>query len=252
MITNYINIRKINYIIFCFLLLFLNIFTLLIWFILLPFNKKIRNEIVYRTHMLITTILYKLFFTIRIINKVHYKNIFFKERYIICPNHQTIDIYLYTLNILNNNFKYITTILDKILLYRVPILSWIWYLLDYKFVDPKKSNITNITIKQLNENNHLSLIIFPEGKLSEDLKFKEERVKTGAFQIALNTGLPILPIYHNLGLGLEHTNKPLALNYGASMKIYIGDPIYPDGKSVEQLKQEYIAQMKSIEEKYFS
>ncbi len=31
------------------------------------------------------------------------------------------------------------------------------------------------------------------------------------------------------------------------MKIYIGDPIYPKGKTAEELKQEYITQMKNIE-----
>ena len=243
-------LKKINYIIFMLLLLILNVPTLLIWFILLPINKKTRNEYVFRMHMFVAKIVYNLFFTIQIINKEHYQNVFFKERYIYCPNHQTIDLYLLTLVINDNKFNQIITVSLEILLLTVPILSWVWYILGYIFVKTKKDNVVKKTVTQLMNYNHLSLYIFPEGKQNSHLIFREDRVKTGAFRISLETGIPILPIYHNLGLGMCH--EPFYLNYGAQMKIYIGDPIYPEGKTVDELKEEYIKQLRMIENTYFT
>lgn len=245
----YINeffIKRILYICLLLFLLLFNIPTLLVWVILLPINKKKRNEIVYRCHVYIIKFVYRIFFTFEIINKEHYKNIFFKQQYLFCPNHQSEDIHLFQLSVYNYNITQ-TVILHSNFDRYIPIISWIWNILDHIFVQPKKT--VEMATEHLLKNKHLSLALFPEVKKQYNLKFNEN-VKTGAFQISFNTGIPILPVCHNMGIGVN--SKYACINYGKKIKFYIGDPIFPEGKSVEQLKEEYIQQMKTIESTYFT
>ena len=238
-------LKRLYYILFFTLILLFNIPTLFLCIFLLPLNRLKRKELVFRFHAYVIGFVYNLFFTFEIINQEHYKNVFFKERYIYCPNHQTGDLYLFKLFVNEDKVQHLSVFHDSFSKY-VPIVGWIWKILDHVYAQSKKTIefVTNHLLKH----KHLSLCIFPEGKKAYDLKFYEN-VKSGAFQISLNTGIPILPIYHNLGKGLN--DKYVILNYNAHMKIYIGDPIYPEGKTVDELKEEYVKQMKTIENTYF-
>ena len=236
---------RINYILFLLFLLLFNIPTLFLCIFLLPLSRLKRNELVFRFHVHMIESVYNLFFTFEIINQEHYKNVFFKERYIYCPNHQTGDLYLFKLFVNEDKVQHLSVFHDSFAKY-VPIVGWIWHILDHVYVQSKKT--VEMATNHLLKHKHLSLCIFPEVNKQSKLKFNEN-VKSGAFQMALNTGIPILPIYHNLGKGIVEAYA--YIHYNAHIKIYIGDPIYPKGKTVEELKEEYVKQMKTIENTYF-
>lgn len=247
LIPNYI-LKRIYYILFILSLLVFNIPTLVVWVSLLPIREDKRKDIVYRYHIRTIEFVYSIFFTFEIINEDHYKNIFFKQRYLICPNHQTEDMHLFQLGIYENKIQYVTPVHSMFDKY-VPIIGWIWRIFGHIFVSSYDNTLTNISTKYLFDNTNKSLVLFPEAKKQFSLKFNEN-VKDCVFEISINTNIPILPVYHNMGTGVN--NQYIYLNYGSHIKIYIGDQIYPKEKTVEQLKEEYVNQMKKIENNYFN
>ncbi len=247
LIPNFI-LQRINYFLLFILLLLFNIPILFLWLFLLPMDKIKRNRILFKYHVKIVDFVYSLFFDFEILNKNHYKDVLFKQRYLYCSNHQSGDVLLLALYYTRNKLQE-TIVLHDIFAKYCPVIGWIWLILDHIIINLKTKNTVNIVTNNLLNHKHLSLLMFPEGKKAYDLKFNTN-VKTGAFQISSNTNIPILPIYHNMGVAIN--DKYMILNYGTKIKCYIGDPIYPEGKSVEEIKNEYVNQMVTIEKKYFT
>lgn len=142
--------------------------------------------------------LYGSCFTIEIINKEHYENVFNKERCIYVMNHQTYDAYLLVLS-----RQKVSCCVRSWSLY-IPIVGPLWYLLQFVFV---KKDTVNAILKRLKSDDSLSLAIFPEGTRNSECIFRPDKVRNGAFIIAKELNLPLMPFYHTLGLCINDSKK---------------------------------------------
>jgi 1-acyl-sn-glycerol-3-phosphate acyltransferase len=109
--------------------------------------------------------------------------------YVIISNHQsTLDILL--MNCLRYNYKWIS----KIENFKVPFIGWYLRMADYITVDRgDEESKTEMLEKSLNcLENGTSIMIFPEGTRSLDKEIGF--FKRGAFQLALQANVPILPV----------------------------------------------------------
>jgi 1-acyl-sn-glycerol-3-phosphate acyltransferase len=109
--------------------------------------------------------------------------------YVIICNHQSIlDILI--LNCLRYRYKWIS----KIETLKVPVLGWYVKMAGYITVDrgdkESKEKMLEDAYKCLKRG--ISIMIFPEGTRSADKEIGFFR--RGAFQLAVSTGLPILPV----------------------------------------------------------
>lgn len=233
--------KHLQYFLFHFLLILINISTLIVAI----FNKKY-GFIIYNK---CTKLVYNLFFKINIINEEYYLKIFFLNRFIYCPNYQSIDIYMQILNIYKNSNKECIAVVKQTSIF-LPILGQIWYLLDYIFVDrSKKMNTTDYVSEFLIKNKNYSIGIFPEGTRQYNCKFNKDIIKTGPFVISKKTNIPILPIYHNIGKAIN--DKKFTIKFGETINILIGEPMYPDEyETIEKYKDEYIKQMLELEKQF--
>ncbi|MCX6287454.1 MAG: lysophospholipid acyltransferase family protein [Bacteroidetes bacterium] len=123
---------------------------------------------------------------IRVIGR---ENIDKHETYVIVSNHQSgADIIV--LYLLWNNYKWVA----KRSLYNFPFIGWNMWLNRYIVVDrgKKSSMFKMMTDAAKTLKSGSSVMIFPEGTRSKDGRL--QTFKTGAFHLALETGIPILPI----------------------------------------------------------
>jgi len=143
--------------------------------------------------------------------------------YIVTPNHQSqVDI-LALMVTLPTRFRWVI----KKELVKIPLFGW--GLARTGAVSLDRSNPRE-ALKTLQEGSGKltggwSLLIYPEGTRSPDgnlLPFKK-----GAFVLAANTGIPILPVTVN-GAAKILPKKSLAVRPG-HISITIGDPIPTDG-----------------------
>jgi 1-acyl-sn-glycerol-3-phosphate acyltransferase len=136
-------------------------------------------------------------------------------------NHQSmLDIPL--LHSLFFHFKWVS---KKENLY-LPLVGWNMILNRYVIIDraSKKS-----TLKMMREcrnylENGSSMMIFPEGSRSFDGKLRN--FKDGAFRLALQTNLPILPIVQDGTWKAVKGNK-MVINGHTTMKVRVLDPVMP-------------------------
>lgn len=145
-----------------------------------------------------------------------------KETYIIVSNHQSgADILvLFTLRV---HYKWIA----KRSLFFFPFMGWNMTLSRYIALDrAKKSSMIRMLKKSgqaIREGN--SLMIFPEGTRSKDGKIQS--FKTGAFHLAIEHAIPVLPI------AIKGTNKAiqkggLLVYKNYDIQVHILDPILPE------------------------
>jgi len=171
------------------------------------------------------------------------------QNYIFVPNHQCF-IDAWTLRILPH-FPVLIVAID--FARKVPIIGGILVFCDTTFKTLKKEfepeGLTENVIGKLKKDNSLSLFIFAEGGRQFDNKFNSN-LRTGAFHIAKALNYDIVPIYENYGSILsdkEYSYYPAS--YG-KIKVVTGFPISPQGKTVDQLKEEYISQMNTLQDLY--
>ena len=108
--------------------------------------------------------------------------------YVFAANHQSI----YDIPILFANIPFQLRILAKDSLGRIPFLGWHLSRTGHVLVDRSKSGAGVVRkMKRLVDQGH-SLIVFPEGTRSTDGSVG--RFKGGSFVIALQSGLPVVPI----------------------------------------------------------
>ncbi len=161
-------------------------FSFLLWFITFPFDRRL--FIMHKYACLWSTIVLSLnpIWKIRVTGK---EKIDKKATYVMVSNHQSgMDIIV--LFKLWAHFKWIS----KKSLFYVPFIGWNMWLNRYISLERGKSSSmrkmmadADRTLKAGN-----SVMIFPEGTRSRTGKIQP--FKTGAFHIALNAGVPILPI----------------------------------------------------------
>ncbi|MEQ1907546.1 MAG: lysophospholipid acyltransferase family protein [Vicinamibacterales bacterium] len=109
--------------------------------------------------------------------------------YVFVSNHQSI----YDIPVLFSNLPYQLRIISKASLAKFPVLGWHLRRGGHLFVDRKHPNHTSILDRwRALVKDGLSLIIFAEGTRSMDGTVA--RFKAGSFLLALEAGLPIVPL----------------------------------------------------------
>lgn len=133
------------------------------------------------------------FFCPMTVNVVGAENIERDKSYVICANHQShYDIYV-LYGWLGVDFKWVM----KKELEKVPILGIACKSLGHIFIDRSnsKSAIETINAAKTKIVNGTSVVFFPEGSRSGDGLLKP--FKKGAFRMAIDLGLPVLPVTIN-------------------------------------------------------
>jgi 1-acyl-sn-glycerol-3-phosphate acyltransferase len=142
--------------------------------------------------------------------------------YIIISNHQSmLDILL--LNCLRYRYKWIS----KIELTKVPVIGWYLKMADYIVINRgnEESKIEMLEKSYSCLKKGISIMIFPEGtrSLNNEIGF----FKRGAFQLALQTKIPLLPVLID-GTGGILPKHGLIFGSGHEIRIKVLDPVYPD------------------------
>ena len=151
--------------------------------------------------------------------------------YIITPNHQGNADILALIVTLPLRFRWV---IKKELL-RIPVFGWALgrtgaIALDRS--DPTKAvKALKGASSKLKEG--WSVLIYPEGTRSPDPEL--QRFKKGAFMLAMQTGIPILPVTCN---GAFHIlPRKTILFIPGHIKVCVGDPISTKGLSVEHVPE---------------
>jgi 1-acyl-sn-glycerol-3-phosphate acyltransferase len=212
--------------------------TLIIWLMVLPFDK---NRTV--AHWLLVIQSYIIshlvpIWSIRIKGREKAKA---GTTYVIISNHQSIlDILI--INCLRYRFKWIS----KIEVNGVPILGWYLKMADYITVDRGDKESKQKMILDAYEclKKNISIMIFPEGTRSVDNEISF--FKRGAFQLAISTGNPILPVIID---GTGNVLPKHGIIFGGFHKIDIRvlDPVRPESfgtNDCDQLAAKFQEMMK--------
>jgi 1-acyl-sn-glycerol-3-phosphate acyltransferase len=198
--------------------------TFIIWFITLPFdrNRKITHWIlIWQSWILLRLIpIWK----IKTEGREKAKK---GTTYIIISNHQSIlDILL--INSLRYRFKWISKIENV----KVPVLGWYLRMADYITVDrgnkESKEEMIEESLQCLNRGT--SIMLFPEGTRSPD--YEIGFFKRGAFQLAISSGRPILPILID-GSGGVLPKHGHIFKAGHRIRIKVFDPVQPESFNTE-------------------
>jgi len=192
--------------------------TLLIWLLVLPFDKEKAT-----VHWLLMYESFILSFLMPIW-KIHIEG---REKavkgttYVIISNHQSmLDILL--LNCLRYRYRWISKIENS----KVPVIGWYIKMADYIIIDrgneESKAEMMDKSYKCLKKG--ISVMIFPEGtrSLSREVGF----FKRGAFQLALQAEVPLLPVLID-GTGGILPKHGLVFGSGYKILIRVLDPVYP-------------------------
>ena len=142
--------------------------------------------------------------------------------YIIIANHQSIlDILL--LNCLRYRYKWISKIENM----KVPVIGWYLKMADYIIIDRgnEESKLEMFERSFGCLKNGISIIIFPEGTRSADSQIGF--FKRGAFQMALEAKIPVLPVLID-GTGGILPKHGFIFRSRKHVNIRVLDPVSPD------------------------
>jgi 1-acyl-sn-glycerol-3-phosphate acyltransferase len=198
--------------------------TFIIWLLVLPFDKErivIHWLLIYQSFIL-TRIIF--IWKIRIEGR---EKAVKGTTYVIISNHQSILDILF-IDSLRYRFKWISKIENT----NVPFLGWYLRMADYLTVDRgdevSKSLMLEKAFRCLERGT--SIMIFPEGTRSVDKEIGF--FKRGAFQLALQADVPILPILID-GTGGILPKHGLIFRSGQHIKIKVLDPVLPSAFSTD-------------------
>lgn len=140
--------------------------------------------------------------------------------YVFVSNHQSI----YDIPVIFATLPYQLRIIAKASLARFPVLGWHLKRGGHLFVDRKNPDRTGILSRwRALVKDGLSLIIFAEGTRSYDGRVA--RFKGGSFLLALEAGLPIVPL---AVIGTRHVmQKGRLRTEPGHVQLVVHDPIYP-------------------------
>lgn len=193
--------------------------TLTIWILTFPFDRERRI-----THWLLMYQSYWLSLMIPIW-KIRIEG---REKavkgttFVIISNHQSmLDI------LMINSLRYRYRWISKIENFKVPVIGWYLKMADYITVDrgneESKNEMLQKSLSCLRSGN--SIMIFPEGTRSTNNEIGF--FKRGAFQLALEAGVPILPVLID-GTGGILPKHGMIFGSGHNISIRVLDPVYPD------------------------
>jgi 1-acyl-sn-glycerol-3-phosphate acyltransferase len=222
----------------CFMVILFPV-SFLIWLIVLPFDRE-RSVI----HWLL---MYQSLFLVRLIPiwkiKIDRRGKPVKgTTYVIISNHQSILDILF-INSLRYKFKWIS----KIENIKLPVLGWYLRMAGYITVnrgnEESKVEMLERSLNLLKSG--VSVMIFPEGTRSLDSEIGF--YKRGAFQLALQANVPVLPILID-GTGGILPKHGLIFGTGHHITIRVLDPVPPElfnTENVDELAQRFSAMMTS-------
>jgi 1-acyl-sn-glycerol-3-phosphate acyltransferase len=144
------------------------------------------------------------------------------ETYVIISNHQSmLDILLIT------SLRYRLRWVSKIEIFRVPLLGWSMKMACYIPIDRGNSESKAIMMgKSLTSlQKGISVMLFPEGTRSIDGVMRD--FKKGAFQMAIETKRPILPVVLD-GTGKVLPRKGFIFSGSHPLRVRVLDPISPE------------------------
>jgi len=193
--------------------------TFLIWLLVFPFDKK--RVIVHRLLVNQSFILTRIMPLWGIKTRGREKAIP-GTTYVLISNHQSIlDILI--INSLRYNYKWISKIENV----KVPFLGWYLKMADYITVDRgnEESKVEMLERSLSCLKNGTSIMLFPEGTRSADSEIGF--FKRGAFQLAIQAGVPILPIVID-GTGGILPKHGLIFGSGHHIKVRVFDPVMPE------------------------
>jgi 1-acyl-sn-glycerol-3-phosphate acyltransferase len=192
--------------------------SIIIWFLLYPIDHK--RSVIHWWLILQSCILLRLIPIWKI--KVEGREKIEKGKaYILISNHQSIlDILL--INCLRYRFRWIS----KIENYKVPVLGWYLRMAKYITIDrgDVESKVEMFEKSALSLKEGISIMMFPEGTRSPDGEIGT--FKLGAFQMALMTDKPILPVIID-GTGGILPKHGFVLTPGHNIYMKVLDPVHP-------------------------
>jgi 1-acyl-sn-glycerol-3-phosphate acyltransferase len=143
------------------------------------------------------------------------------QAYVIVPNHQSmLDIVFF--NMLHHRLRWVS----KIEVFKIPIVGWEMRMVKYiELVRGNKSSVIRMMEKCVESlQDGISVVIFPEGTRS--LTGAIGKFKAGAFQIAVKTDKPLLPVLID-GTGDILPKKGFLFGNRSVVRIRVLDPIFP-------------------------
>jgi len=143
------------------------------------------------------------------------------QAYMIIPNHQSmLDIVVF--NMLHHKLRWVS----KVEIFKVPILGWEMKMVKYIELERgNKHSVHQMMEKSVNSlRDGISVVIFPEGTRS--LNGEIGRFKSGAFQLAVKTDKPLLPVLID-GTGDILPKHGFMFRNHRIVRIRVLDPIFP-------------------------
>lgn len=193
--------------------------TFIIWLIALPFDKDrrvIHRILIWQSQASLILLPVKSF------SKEGRAKAVKGTTYVVISNHQSI-IDIIFINTLGYRFKWISKIENN----KIPVLGWYLRMADYISVDrgSEESKVAMIEECLRCLKNGTSIMIFPEGtrSLNGEIGF----FKRGAFQLAIQAKVPLLPLVID-GTGGILPKHGLIFGTGHEVKIKILDPVMPE------------------------
>lgn len=154
------------------------------------------------------------------------------KSYVFVANHQgAFDIFL-TYGYLNQNIKWV----QKSELRKLPFVGKASEIAGHVFVDSSSPKAMFQTIEKAEEElvEGVSMVIFPEG--ARTLNAKMGRFKKGAYVIATQMQLPIVPITLNGPYNVLKRNTS-TMHFGKTMEIIVHDPISTQGSTADHIPE---------------
>ncbi len=192
--------------------------TFIVWLILLPFdaNRSATHRMLVWQSVIISSLM-----------PIWKTDVIGREKairgttYVIIANHQSVlDILL--INLLGYRFRWISKVENT----KVPVLGWYLRMAGYITVDRgnEESKTEMLAKSYLCLKRGISVMIFPEGTRSAGggIGF----YKRGAFQLAIQAGVPILPVVID-GTAAILPKHGLIFGSGYRVRIKVLDPVLP-------------------------
>jgi 1-acyl-sn-glycerol-3-phosphate acyltransferase len=143
------------------------------------------------------------------------------QAYVIVPNHQSmLDIVFF--NMLHQRLRWVS----KIEIFKVPVVGWEMRMVKYiELIRGNKHSVIQMMGKCVESlKDGISVVIFPEGTRS--LTGAIGKFKAGAFQLAVKTDKPVLPVLID-GTGDILPKKGFIFGSRRVVRIRVLDPIFP-------------------------
>ena len=213
-------------------------FTFLIWLLVLPFDRdrRVIHWLLNYQSLIFTSILPA--WTAKSEGRDKAVS---GTTYVIISNHQSILDILFI-----NSLRYRCKWISKIENNKIPILGWYLQMADYITVNrgDEESKVEMLDKSYRCLKGGISIMIFPEGTRSRDNEIGF--FKRGAFQLAIQAKVPLLPIVID-GTGGILPKHGLVLGTGHHVKLRVLDPVHPEAfgtDNPDELAQRLSAMMK--------